>query len=359
MDHESFQMDIRKQNNITVKARMPGGNESVRGKGAFLGKADELAKKFVGQPEVFADLVNFRLYGGEQVVKPEDLAEMDTDEVITAFGKDRREGSRTVERFRDLLKSAAVKTDGVSTYMVIGVENQTATHYAMPVRAMLYDALQYAGQVGAMAKKHRAEMKEGTAARASGGEFLSGFYKSDRLTPVITIVMSFDTEGWRGPGSIREMLPELGGRLADFVSDYRINLIDPKALSDEEIDMFRTEMCEVARAVNCSSDKERYSRAVIGDGRFKCLHRGTAELINAVANLKIEIEDEGKEEVNMCKAMQELIEDGRNEGRIEGRIGDIRLLLKRLSEEQVAEYLEISIDEVRTAAGMAADAGTA
>ncbi len=337
---------------------MPQGNESVRRKGAFLGKADELAKKFVGQPEVFAELVNFKLYGGEKVVKPEDLAEMDTDEIITVFGKDRGKGSRTVERFRDLLKSAGVKTDGVAAYLVIGVENQAVTHYAMPARAMLYDALQYAGQVEAMAKKHRAEMREGAAARASEGEFLSGFHKADRLVPVITIVMSFDTEGWDGPVSIREMLPEIDGRLLDFVSDYRINLIDPKTLSDEEIDMFETEMREVVKAVGCGNDKERYGKAVIGDDRIKCLHRGTAELINAVANLKIEMEDDGKEEVDMCKAMQELIEDGRKEGRKEGRKGAILMLLKRFSEEQVAEYLEISIDEVREAAGMAANAGT-
>ena len=60
----------------------------------------------------------------------------------------------------------------------------------------------------------------------------------------------------------------------------------------------------------------------------------------------------------MCKAMEELIEDGRNDGRKEGRASDIRLFLKRFSEEQVAEYLEISIDEVREAAKMPVNAGT-
>lgn len=123
-------------------------------------------------------------------------------------------------------------------------------------------------------------------------------------------------------------------------------MIDPTSLTEDEVEMFTTEMREVVRAVNCSNDKEKYSKAVIGDDRFKSLHRETAELINIVTNLKMEIKSDEKEEVNMCKAMEELIEDGRKEG----RKGDIRLLLKHLSESQVAEYLEISVDEVREAA---------
>ena len=62
---------------------------------------------------------------------------------------------------------------------------------------------------------------------------------------------------------------------------------------------------EVPEPAENGGGKEKYSRAVIGDERFRRLRSGTAELINAVANLKIEIEDDGKEEVDMCKAMRE------------------------------------------------------
>ena len=38
--------------------------------------------------------------------------------------------------------------DGRAAYVVLGVEAQDAVHYAMPVRCALYDAANYAGQVG-------------------------------------------------------------------------------------------------------------------------------------------------------------------------------------------------------------------
>ena len=33
------------------------------------------------------------------------------------------------------------------TYVLLGIENQTRIHYAMPVRNIIYDALQYGKQV--------------------------------------------------------------------------------------------------------------------------------------------------------------------------------------------------------------------
>ena len=164
--------------------------------------------------------------------------------------------------------------------------------------------------------------------------------------PVITIVMSFDPDGWDGPVSLCEMMPDIDPRAEKFVQDYRINVIDPKELADEEIDLFTTEMREVVRAVNCSNDKERYRKAVVEDARFKRIHRDTAQLINTVTNLKLEIENE-KEEVNMCKAMEELMEDSRAEGRKEGRSTDVRNLLEHFSAEQVATFLKMPLGEVQ------------
>ena len=37
------------------------------------------------------------------------------------------------------------KNDAV--YVILGIENQSHVHYAMPVKNMLYDAMEYANQV--------------------------------------------------------------------------------------------------------------------------------------------------------------------------------------------------------------------
>ena len=41
-----------------------------------------------------------------------------------------------------------------TTLALLGIEAQAAVHYAMPVRAMLYDALNYTDQVEAERKRH-------------------------------------------------------------------------------------------------------------------------------------------------------------------------------------------------------------
>lgn len=42
-----------------------------------------------------------------------------------------------------------------ATYLLLGIENQTDIHYAMPVRNMIYDSLQYGKQVMEIAAEHR------------------------------------------------------------------------------------------------------------------------------------------------------------------------------------------------------------
>ena len=67
---------------------------------------------------------------------------------------------KMVQKYRDLLKTATIMEDGEATYVLLGIENQTEVHYAMPVRNMLYDAMQYNQQVTEIGKKRRQETAE-------------------------------------------------------------------------------------------------------------------------------------------------------------------------------------------------------
>ncbi len=60
-------------------------------------------------------------------------------------------------------------------------------HYAMVVRNMVQDSLNYAAQVEALSKMHKKEKD------LRGDEFLSGFSKEDYLIPVVTIVLYWNT----------------------------------------------------------------------------------------------------------------------------------------------------------------------
>ena len=102
-------------------------------------KADTATKAYTGQNDIFADAFNFYLYGGRQVLHPEQLNELDSTELSYPFGADGR--GEPVQKYRDVLKSAVFMENGKAAYLLLGIENQTSVHYAAPVKNLLYDAL--------------------------------------------------------------------------------------------------------------------------------------------------------------------------------------------------------------------------
>lgn len=63
----------------------------------------------------------------------------------------------SVQKWRDIFKNIHVKYTGKIYIFLVGMENQSDIHYAMPVKNMIYDALAYGKQVREVAKKHRRE----------------------------------------------------------------------------------------------------------------------------------------------------------------------------------------------------------
>ncbi len=151
---------------------------------------------------------------------------------------------------------------------------------------------------------------------------MSGFWKDDRLLPVVTIIVYFGSEKWDGPLSLHEMYSDCSAEILKYTMDYRINLIAPNALSDSEIDAFQSNMREIMRYIKYSKDKKKLSSVIRTEQRFKCVERDAAEIINAATGSNMRI-DKGKESVDMCIAIQEIREEGKNEGIIEGKMEGI------------------------------------
>ena len=129
-----------------------------------MGLADTVTKAYMKENTVFADAFNYLIYGGKTVVNPTQLKELDTTEIALPFGaqnENRTQPDDAVQKYRDVLKSAVIKQDGEAAYILLGIENQTDIHYAMPVRNIIYDALQYGKQVADIAAKHRTDGSKG------------------------------------------------------------------------------------------------------------------------------------------------------------------------------------------------------
>lgn len=93
-------------------------------------KPDIILKNFWKNNERFADIFNAYLFQGEQIIKSEDLTEADTD--ISSLIKFNGH-AETLGKVFDVVKKSANGVD----YVILGLENQSKIHYAMPLRHMI------------------------------------------------------------------------------------------------------------------------------------------------------------------------------------------------------------------------------
>lgn len=281
----------------------------------IIGAIDTVTKAYIRENEVFADAFNYFIYHGRQVINPQNLKELDTAEIVMPLNtkeKNIKKQLSAIQKYRDVLKAATIMMDDCGAYVLLGIENQTGVHYAMPVRNMIYDALQYGQQVADIAGQHRKEKNQLRGHNTN--EFLSGFYKSDRLLPVVTLVIHFNEEIWDGPLSLSEMM-EIDGNLAEFIQDYKINLIDPKKIPDDDLIKFQSSLREVLGCIKYSKDKEKLAAFINNNPRMN-MDVQAARVIEAITHMSIEIQ-EGAEVIDMCQAIEEMVEDGKKEGRLE------------------------------------------
>ena len=301
---------------------------------------DTATRQYVSEAEVLADAFNYLIYDGEQVIKPEQLTDMDTTQYVIPYHEDEKGKPEAAQKYRDTLKTLAVKTDDRYTYLVLGIENQSHVHYAMPVRNMLYDAMQLEKQVRDLASQHRKEGKNGTSE-----EYLSGMKKEDRLSPVITLVINFGGKKWDAPLSLREMYGEQPEKVLPFIQDYRVFMIDPMEMSDNDLQKLNSSLREVLAYIKYQRDKARMEKLLNEDSKFSCLETNAALVINAMTNAGIAI-DPNKEVVNMCEAIRQMVDEGISMGQKQGSLNEKMTIARRLLELKMPEEQVISVTKL-------------
>ena len=251
------------------------------------------------------------------------------------------EACKSAQKYRDTLKTLAVKTDDRYTYLVLGIENQSHVHYAMPVRNMLYDAMQLEKQVRDLASQYRKEGKNGTSE-----EYLSGMRKEDRLSPVITLVINFGGKKWDAPLSLREMYGEQPEKVLPFIQDYRVFMIDPMEMSDNDLQKLNSSLREVLAYIKYQRDKARMEKLLNEDSKFSCLETNAALVINAMTNAGIAI-DPNKEVVNMCEAIRQMVDEGIMLGEKQRALDIARRMIEmKYSKEQIVDITKLTKQEV-------------
>ena len=106
-----------------------------------MGKADVNVNIWLSEKKRFANLFNGVIYGGRQVILPEDLEEVNP--VSSVSVKNRAGKTKNMKKYRDII----MKWRNQATLVLLANESQDKIHYAMPHKVMLYDGMDYETQI--------------------------------------------------------------------------------------------------------------------------------------------------------------------------------------------------------------------
>ncbi|MCI8532747.1 MAG: transposase [Lachnospiraceae bacterium] len=311
-------------------------------------KADTITKDYLSDAAVFADVFNYYIHDGEQVICPEQLEERDPTEIALPYGADG--AAVPVQKFRDAQKLYTAMTDGNLEYVLYGIEAQAEIHYAAAVKNNLYDAIEYAGQVEEAARSHRRAMKQakeqkGDASAAglgkpNSGEFLSGFWKSDKLVPSVTVMLYFSPDAWDGPLSLFDMMDVKDPKIFSFLDNYHVRLIAPAQMADEEIMKFQSSLREVMLFIKYSKDRDNLSRILeTNEKRFREVERRAADVIETITHTGLKY-DESEEVVDVCQAIQEMRKESERDGEL------------KKAKEAAGNFYNLGVDVEKIAQGV-------
>ncbi len=310
-----------------------------------MGKTDITHKSFFENAEWFADLMNAAFFGGEEILDakellPEDGAVLKADE------------GAVMERLRDVVKK---HTKDGSTFALYVLENQATVDYAMLIRIMVEESLTYDRQV----KEIRRRNKEKYGNILKDDEFVCGFRYKDRLAPVFTLVVYWGDKEWDAVTSLRDMVAipaanaNMEEQMRELVPNYRIRVLDLNNVKD--FSAFRTGLRTIFEFYSCRKDKERLKEYLVTHREdVRVLDEESRFLLGTITKEKRLLErlnrerdkEFEKKENDMCQAIQEMIDEGREEGiligKAEGKAESIVYLLNQKGElsKKVKERIE-------------------
>ena len=258
-----------------------------------MGEKDILEKKLLMFNDVFADFVNGIMFDGKDVVKE--------DELVDLSGWSHYKGDDSKHRFQDRDVVKLWKKENV-VISLIGIENQDIPDEDMVFRVISYDGASYRTQLVEKERRKRKNKANKVAEKSTE--------KSD-IFPVITFVIYYGEEEWRHEITLHKRL-NLDSELKHYVSDYSINLIDLKKLSEDDINKFKKDFKLIADyMVKGSKHKADHIDLNHPEEVSELILRLTGEELP----IPIESEEGGK---NMEKFFEPMFERAEARGRAEG-----------------------------------------
>ncbi len=223
-----------------------------------MGVKDITEKYLESYNDVFLDIVNvyFAINGIKdlRIERPEDLKDAQTRTVYKSVGEIR-------EQERDVTKLWVTEGAVIS---LIGLENQSVIDRTMPLRIFGYEGADYRYQLT---------------------------QKDRKLNPVFTIIVYFGTsERWPKSRTLFELL-KVPDSLKMLLNDCHVNVLELAWLTDDQIELFKSDFKFVARQVRSERTGEEFipsdERVTYPDALLKLMGAltGDRRFTEAVNNL--------------------------------------------------------------------------
>ena len=209
------------------------------------------------------------------------------NDVSTLIGKEAL--PMKTKRYRDIVRKASINGE----YMIIGVEHQSTLDKNMIIRILNYDAQLYINQV------------------ESGKE----------VRPVGSFVFYTGDKEWTYPKSLKESL-KVSPEMEDYINDWKLPVLelqkmDPQILKSKRL----KEVVEISQIMLKGDYEKLRTNRMISVENYKMA------AILTHTDIKEEDLPEG-DEINMCKAMDQLFQRFENQGIEKGEAIGIEKTLK-------------------------------
>ena len=278
---------------------------------------DRAAKNFFSDPKIFSEFVNLSLFNGEERIKAEDLREIDPVN-STVFTK-----NKSLEVLVDNLYDSTVKESDENVYAIIGLESQAYSDKHMVIRAGIASLLIYDNQI--------ATIKEG-----------------EKLKPVYIIVFNMLDRKWSNATDLRKLLSDEAIKVFGYpLVNAGYYVLDPHELKGEKINKINKPLKLVLNIIKNQGDKKELLSYINSEEAFKNLDYKTAKLLETI--MKVDIPNDGG--YNMCKAIEDIKNDGKLEGLLEGKREGLREGLYELTRDGIitkeiaANKLNITVEK--------------
>ena len=266
--------------------------------------SDSTCKKLFRDDGCFADICNYAFFQGKQIIKPEELVSREND-VSTLMGKELL--PMETKRYRDIVRKASINGD----YMIIGVEHQSTLDKNVIIRILNYDAQLYINQV------------------ESGKE----------VRPVGSFVFYTGDKEWTYPKSLKESL-KIPPEMKDYINDWKLPVLELQKIDSGMLKNQRLkEVVEISQSMFKGDYEKLRTNRMISVESFKMA------AIFTHTDIKEEDLPEG-DEINMCKAMDQLFQRMRDEGKLNTLKEQLKVKLGTLSRPLEKQLTNTSLEKL-------------